>query len=456
MKTIVPAKEVIAQLWGSPKPKDTAYRLMKYLLKISVEDGLLLHNNVTGHLIFLTNKESALLSALPAKPTEDLRELIANHFLVPEDYDEYSSVKQLRKIYQRRDTGDSINHYVILPTSFCNAHCFYCYESDYPRVHMSEETAGKLVDFIAEHRKGMGVVINWFGGEPLVGIRRIDQISQALKDRGIPYTSSMISNGYLFDEEIVNRCVDLWKMTRIQITLDGTETVYNQVKAYADAEGSPFQRVLRNIDLLADKGIRVNIRLNIGVYNIEDIRVLIEELGKRYSENDHVTVYLSMLYDGKGFEPVSRPVEDTVRLLKIMDEFTERLIQLQLHRDKWKVPSLEVKQCIADSPHAIVIQPDGSFCRCEHENILDSYGNLDQGVLDRQKPGIWKEIIEKTDHCAECPLYPNCYTLRHCINGDRICNEALRSRLRTEHQKHLLLTYNKSMEESENERVYET
>ncbi len=253
MKTILPAKEFVTRLWGRPKPKDTVYRLMRYLLRIDVDDGLLLHNTVTGQLIHLTEKEKDLLSTLPGKPAEIIRELIADHFLVPESFDEYSSVKQLRRILQSRETGDAVNHYVILTTTFCNAHCFYCYESDYPRVHMTEETAEKLIQYIAEHRQGKDVILNWFGGEPLVGVKRIDQISQGLKDRGIPYKSSMISNSYLFDEDMITRAVELWRLERVQITLDGPEEVYNRIKAYVNASENPYQRVLRNAELLAKK-----------------------------------------------------------------------------------------------------------------------------------------------------------------------------------------------------------
>lgn len=453
MKTILPAKEDIAQLWGYPKPEDTEYRLMKYLLRYEVDDGMLLHNNVTGHLIHLTNEEAEILSNLPVKPTETMRELIANHYLVPENFDEYSSVKQLRTIFRCRETGDAINHYVILPTSFCNAHCFYCYESDYPRVHMTEETAQKVMDFIVENHKGKNVVINWFGGEPLVGIKRIDQISQGLKDRGITYSSSMISNGYLFDEEIADRSVELWKMYRIQITLDGTEEVYNQVKAYADVKDNPFQRVMRNIDLLSSRKIMVNIRLNVGFHNKDDIRTLIEELGERYSENRYVTVYLSMLFDGMGFEPVKRSLDDTITLMKVLEDLADRLKELRLFQDKWKAPSLEFKQCIADSPHSVVIQPDGGFCRCEHECVLDSYGNLSEGILDPQKPQLWKETIERSDYCSECPVYPNCYLLRYCFNAGKECAEEIRSRSLKTHERHIRTVYQKSLEDEDYEKV---
>lgn len=445
MRTILAAMENIAKLWGHPKPKDTAYRLMKYLLRVEVEDGVLLHNVVTRQLILLTKEEAESLSNLPAKPTERMQELIADHFLVPEGFDEYKSVNQLRKIYQSRSTGKAINHYVILPTTFCNAHCFYCYESDYPRVHMTEETANRLIDYIDEHREGKDVTINWFGGEPMVGIQRIDQISQGLRDRGIPFTSSMISNGYLFDEEIVERAKELWKLQRVQITLDGTEDTYNRVKAYVNVQDNPFQRVLRNIDLLSGREIQVNIRLNVDFYNKDDIRALMEELGERYSGNNHVTVYLNMLFNNQGFEPVSHSYDEMLALADLIEDYTDRLKEMKLAFDNMKYLHLSFSQCMADNPHTVMIQPDGSFCRCEHENILDRYGSLEKGVTDPQKLDRWKEMMEPSDNCPECPIYPACYHLRHCMNSDVPCIERFQvSALEKQKERVLAMYVNKT------------
>lgn len=456
MKTILPAKENIAHLWGYPKMKDTVYRLMKYLIRVEVDDGVLLHNNVTKHLVLLSKEEADILSRLPAKVTEPMQELISNHFLVPEEYDEYKAVNQLRKIYRNRSTGDSINHYIILPTTFCNAHCFYCYESDYPHIHMTEETANKLISFIDEHRKGKGVFLDWFGGEPMVGIQRIDQISQGMKDRGIPYSASMVSNGYLFDESIIEKSIKLWNLEKIQITLDGTEEVYNRVKAYTNAKENPYHRVLRNIDMMSKNGIRVSIRLNVDFYNREDIRKLIEELGERYSGVKNITVYMNMLFNHQGFEPVHHTEDDRVELVETIRKYTNRLMELKLGIDRKSIPCLTFSQCMADNPHAIEIQPDGSFCRCEHETVTDSYGNLDDGILDPQKPLLWQEAMERSDYCPECCVYPSCYLLRRCMNADIPCNENIRRSSYTAHMEQLSSIYYKSMEGKGNERVQES
>ncbi|MBR0219154.1 MAG: radical SAM protein [Clostridia bacterium] len=454
MKTIVEPKESIDKLWGKQKVREgETYRLMRYVLRVDHEDKVLLHNVVTGRLVVLEQEEAELLETLPAPYAPAMEQLVTEHYLVPQNFDEYRSVNQLRKILRSRDTSDIINRYVVLPTTYCNARCFYCYESDYPRVHMTEETANRLVEYIDEHRKGKDVRLNWFGGEPLLGISRIDQISQGLKDRDISFSSSMISNGYLFDDELIEKSVNLWKLQRIQITLDGTEEVYNRVKAYVNVKDNPFQRVLRNIDLLSAKKVKVTIRLNVDFYNRENIHALIEELGHRYAENKYVSAYLNMLFSDQGYEPVHHTTDDVVRLLHITDEYNERLKELKIGTVGAEVPSLQANQCVADNPHAVVIQPDGSFCRCEHESIHDSYGSIDEGILDPQKIQMWKETIERSDDCPRCSFFPSCYMLRYCIGGNEKCIDSFRLRYQKLVENHIRSVYVKELEDKKNESV---
>lgn len=454
MKTIVEPKESIDKLWGKQKVREgETYRLMRYVLRVEHEDKVLLHNVVTGRLAVLEQEEAELLETLPAPYAPAMEQLVTEHYLVPQNFDEYRSVNQLRKIFQSRDTGDYINHYVILPTTFCNAHCFYCYESDYPRVHMTEETASKLIEYIDEHRQGKDVTLSWFGGEPLVGMKRIDQISQGLKDRGIPFSASMISNAYLFDEAIIERSVNVWNLKRVQITLDGTEAVYNRIKAYTNATENPFQRVLRNIDLLSAKKIHVTIRLNIDFHNKDDIRVLIEELGKKYAGNDLVSIYAMSLFDDQGYEPVHHTQEDKIELWKLTDEYMKRLIELKKGVDQWKLFSLQFSQCMADNPHTVQIQPDGSLSRCEHESILSTYGSIENGIVDSQRLQEWKENIERSDYCPECSYYPACFMLRRCTSAKMPCTEIARIDRQRKQSEGLIRLYLRRVEDEKHESV---
>ena len=427
---------------------------MRYVLRADYAGKVLLHNVVTGQLVVLEQEEAEALERLPVSYIPAFEQLVAGHYLVPKDYDEYKSVNQLRMIYQmqkKRSTGDAINHYIILPTTFCNARCFYCYESDYPRVQMTEETASKLVDYIEKHRESKDITIQWFGGEPLVGLQRIDQISQGLRDRGIKFTSSMISNGFLFDDNIIDRSISLWNLERVQITLDGTEETYNRVKAYVNAQDNPFQRVLKNIDKLSENSIRVNIRLNIDKYNKDDISILIDELGERYSGNKYVSVYLNMLFNNTGYEPIQHSYDDIISITELIAEYNERLRGYRLAIEDNSVPYLKSNQCMADNPHTVMIQPDGSFCRCEHENVLDSYGNLDEGILYPQKLEDWHESKDQSPRCHECNLYPVCYHLRNCMNSDMPCIEQFQEMTIKKQMERIRAIYVRKMEGEKNE-----
>ena len=155
---------------------------------------MLLCNTLTGELVLLSAEERAWMDSLPAAAAPDSAELICGRFVVPEGCDEAKAADQLRGLLIKRQaakkTFTSCN---ILPTTFCNAHCFYCYESGIRHAHMSEDTAEQLVRMIADHYDGRQVALLWFGGEPLLGMDRIDQICARLQELGIHFRSQWSS-----------------------------------------------------------------------------------------------------------------------------------------------------------------------------------------------------------------------------------------------------------------------
>ncbi|MEI3172875.1 MAG: radical SAM protein [Lachnospiraceae bacterium] len=133
---------------------------------------------------------------------------------------------------------EHITSYTIFTTTDCNARCFYCYEMGRSRIPMSDETAHKAAAYIAAHCGGEKVHLHWFGGEPLFNKQVIDIICTDLAEKGIVYESMIISNGYLFDGATVEQAVSHWKLKNVQITLDGTEEIYNRSKAFIYKDGT--------------------------------------------------------------------------------------------------------------------------------------------------------------------------------------------------------------------------
>ncbi len=413
MRTISAGNAHIIRLLGKQRVKNTAYRVMRYVLRAECEDGVLLHNVATGCLALLSTEEAESLDSLPGTDAEKLTELIENRFLVPVDYDEKDLVLKTRAVLQRMLTTKGVKSYTILPTTNCNARCFYCYESDLPHVNMDEETADNLVAYMAEHKGAGTLQLHWFGGEPLVCTGRIDQICEALNARGIKFVSSMTSNGYLFSESLVEKAKALWKLNSVQITLDGTEEVYNRTKSYAGVTGSPYQRVLNNIQLLADHRIRVVIRLNLDKHNMSDLQTLIGELDRRIQHREMLDVYSHVLFENAGFAPIERDEADRAELYTRQTEINTELEKLKLRKSHQALPFLKTHNCMADADNAVVVYPDGSLYKCEHIALEDRIGRL--GESDIQEEGIAKfRITAETEACGDCPLYPSCILLKNC------------------------------------------
>ncbi|MDO4466491.1 MAG: radical SAM protein [Bacillota bacterium] len=423
MQVINKANDRVAQVWGKQKIKDTKYRLIQYSLVQEVEEGLLVYNLVSGEMVLLEGMKEWNVEALSES---DYQALVEKRFLVPEDYNELKMIRQLRKICHtvKNQSRKGITGYTIMPTSHCNARCFYCFEANFPYHHMSEETANKLVEYMVKNcDEKKKVKINWFGGEPTVGATRIDQICRGLQENGIEYSSFMYSNGYLLDEEMVKKAKELWKLNRIQITLDGTEEVYNKAKAYKSVTGSPYRVVLQNIKHLLDADIQVSIRLNMDAYNYEDLKNLIAELGESFSVYKKIRVYVSVLFENEGFEKISHSNDEQLELEKKKKELTELIREKKLSssNQKSKLPCLRSSACQADNDHSRLINPKGQIAKCDHMPDEMVFGDIYSGSFDTKKYLATKEVNEY-ELCKECSLFPICNKLKICADLSP-CNE---------------------------------
>ena len=426
MQVLNKASGKIEKAWGKQKIKDCQYRLMKYTISENCDDGLLLHNVITGELVLLDENEKSLLDNLPCKTDEKYFELIEKHFLVPIDFDERKIVGQLRQLLTLLEKKGNITGYTILPTTYCNARCFYCYECDFKHVHMTEEIAHDAVQYMIKHSGGEKISIGWFGGEPLVGVKIISQISRELIENGVEFSSSMISNGALFNEKLVEEAKTLWNLKSVQITIDGTEKIYNEVKDYVSMKGSPYLTVLNNIRMLSEAGIKVSIRINLGFHNVDDTKKLIEELCERFSYCENVSMYVHELFENEGTEPTKYTDEQRNFLTNQVIEFDRFISEHSKYIAKAKqgLPSLNISHCMADNDHSVIINPDGVLTKCEHFSSEDGFGTIYSDEWNKEKLAQYKKHAEIVK-CYDCPLYPKCYFPLKCPEVG-VCSEVKR------------------------------
>ena len=417
MQIIIPTTPLIDQIIGPQKRADgQRYRLMTYVVQQPVDDGLLLYNTLMCSMVLLTPDEAADITAQ--------RELIDRWFLVPEDYDDRNACHEIHQMVELLTPPDkAITTYTILPTTGCNARCFYCYEKGTKPITMTAETASKVVRYIVAHRGDDEVECRWFGGEPLVNAKVIDQICTELSQQGVPFHSEMTTNGYLFDADMVQRAKDLWQLQRVQITLDGTMQTYNRVKAYVYPGVNAFERVLQNIGLLTSVGIQVNIRLNVDKHNIGEMAELVELLYQRFGANEHLSVYSHELFG-------VRTPEDNAELFALRMQLKQQIIACGYDNKRRLQKDIKLNRCMADKDGSVVIAPDGHLGKCEHYFDRELFGHIDSEERDEAILRKFKEPPAEIEACTTCFFYPQCYRLVMCPSDFGCTPEIQQERLR--------------------------
>jgi radical SAM protein with 4Fe4S-binding SPASM domain len=415
---------------------------MTYVVQQPVADGLLLYNTLTCSLLLLTPDEAADIMTQ--------QELIDRWFMVPQEHDDRELCRQIRQMAALlKPVVKAVTNYVILPTTGCNARCFYCYEKGTKPVTMTAETASKVVRYIMDHRGDEKVGLRWFGGEPLVNTKVIDQICMELSRQGVPFYSDMVSNGYLFDVDMVQRAKDLWQLEWVQITLDGTEQTYNRVKDYVYQGVNTFERVLENIGLLTAAGIQVRIRLNVDKYNIKEMAELVELLHQCFGNNQHLVIYSHELHG-------ERTPEDNAELFAQRMELQQQIEAcgygdqqlLRLQRD------IQEHGCMANTDFGVLISPDGHLGKCQH--IIDSefFGHIDSEERDEAILRKFKERRSDIEACATCFYYPQCSFLVMCHHkcSPETRKESLRNMMKImKHEYECYLSKNEKEKEKEDE-----
>ena len=438
MKQILRAIDVANALCGKQKYEEREkYRSASFIFALPVQEGVVLYNTLTGEMLALTETEYRDRLTDPALRKELARKL----FLVPEGFSEKDYTDQVKAVVELlREKKDRIEKVMIFTTTDCNARCFYCYEMGRSRVPMSDEVAHAAAAYIIRACKGKSVKLSWFGGEPLFHQRPIEIITTELKNAGIEFASRMVSNGYLFDPETIKKARDQWKLRKVQITLDGTEQVYNRTKAYQNAEGSPFKRVLGNIAALLDAGIRVQVRMNLHKDNAEDLGKLIAELASRFSNREDFRAYVALLQDNKG----SLIGFEGMEALESFRSLDAALLRYGLRKPKELGRGMRMNYCMADDDASITILPDGRLGKCEHYSESELVGSLFSEERDTEMIAAWKEPVDRIKECESCPYYPLCTHLKKCSYTSNTCTELDRRMRLSELEERVAASYAKA------------
>lgn len=300
----------------------------------------------------------------------------------------------------------------ILPTQACNARCEYCFAEHNKKITMTKEAVDDTVRFFSKNfSDGDKVVIRWFGGEPLVAKHIIDQIISGVNNEfsgNLNYESIMFTNGSLLTKDIIVQAKKEWKLSKIQLTIDGYREEHNQRKNYINPEIDYYEKVVQDISVLLGNNISVDCRVNLDKDNIKQLDWILQDL-LPFRDDPLFRVRLTVLRPSDcGFNRFNYITPSD--LYWAYEHIYNKLIEYKFVNDIQSLfPHRQTVGCILFNTKKIIIGADGRLYKCLQEvlDINHSVGTAKNGISPYSFINNCSLNI-KHQECDTCKFYPVC------------------------------------------------
>ena len=406
------------------------------------EDGShLAYNAVSGAVAVLNQATyntylelSKKLSAngcteLIAEEQQLLQQLRYGKFAYP---DGFSELDGLKFDHFRIRFDQSALLVVIAPTLACNMACEYCYEAN-KHGRMSHAVVRDVIAYIRKRSQGIErMEVQWYGGEPLLALDIIEEISHGIlgqeTNSTFKYESMVITNGYLLDSTTVDRLIDL-KISAVQVTLDGPLRIHDSKRPLKNGRSS-YQTILENIKYASSRmsvGVRVNIDKH---FKPEWISELVSELQAAGVHNKIWMHFGQIEASESSCSNISEACYSSKDYSRAETEYYKLLLNEGFHIQK--LPSPVGAFCMAQQTSGVLIDPDGDFYSC-FKVVGDksrTIGNVASDI-NYQSPEfqrLFRFDPFETEECRECSILPICMggcPARRCnqsIDSESLCD----------------------------------
>lgn len=284
-------------------------RTSSYLIPVKLEDEEDKYMLIHGYTGAIDIASASMLHKIQSIATENNLDSETVQILLKRGYittksqeEEYAYVARTAKALHKECD--------ILGTSFtwvvsynCNFRCPYCFEerdkkdSKERLVFTKEQVdiAYEAQDRIQPHRELRKNIITLYGGEPLLAENKdiVNYIVEEGRKRGYKFVA--VTNGYEIDHFLNLLSED--SIYRLQITIDGPKEMHNQRRIHCKGYNT-FDKIVENIKLALDKGVRVVVRMNTDGRNIQQYDELKEYFEKKkYFDYPNFYIYLARLRD---------------------------------------------------------------------------------------------------------------------------------------------------------------
>ena len=389
-------------------------------------NGLIVWNSRSGGVLGLdkvySEKFRKILDGDYSGSDDLLEQLVHGEMLVEDGRDEYGET--LVKSHLARYSNDVLA-LTIAPTLACNFRCPYCYEKGQKQTTMSSVTANRLVAFVHDNFPNIrSFDVTWYGGEPLLCLETIKDLTDKLK-LAVPswcsFGASIVTNGYYLTRDVAQVLASC-EVKMAQVTLDGSKRDHDARRIPAD--GSPtYEMILNNIAECADV-INIVIRANVDKTNIRDADELLNNLEHRDLKNK-VGFYLAPVdninktcaSDSQCFGMREYSQEE----IGFYKEAINRGFKVKLFGGTGQAI------CGAVSRNVYVVGPDGALYKCWDEigKTERAVGTVRDSIELNENLARWLGYEPDDEECARCSVFPICMggCPHHVLEGaGKVCS----------------------------------
>ena len=388
----------------------------KYNFIVSEENKIYCFNGTTFNFFSLEKSSLTQLKKIFENP--DLYQeilpsfynlLLKGRFIIENTIDEINYIREIN------NKNIEEKHYAltILPTLECNFSCWYCVQR-HEKGKMTPEILTNLCNHIkimVTEKKIQSLSLEWFGGEPLLYFHEILYplalfAQKICVENNIPFYNSATTNGYLIDDEIIER-MKLINLNSFQITLDGSKEFHDKVR-YSSTQDSSFDKILLNVKNICSKIEDVNVILR---FNYDDKNfnpyILIEQIKKIIPEElrSKISFRVRKVWQAEH----SEQYRDKILRFKEMSNLAG------FNMEPTDDLNMNFIRCYACRKYYNAIAPNGGIYKCTaRENFTEiPFGNLQSDgqikwTNDNFTEKYFKQPLFENEKCLVCKYLPLC------------------------------------------------
>lgn len=378
-------------------------------------------NARTGALALLTPENLSVLERLYSKIDENgeeslsddertlLNQMMFGSFIFDDSREEIDILHFLHMI-NRYDHRELV--LTIAPTMACNMACAYCYENKKEGL-ISNNIMEAIYNLVEEQGRFLRKFeVIWFGGEPLLAPKKIEQMSNTFislsQKHDFEYSAQLVTNGYLLTPDLVDRFAEL-NVKYVQVTLDGPSRIHN-IKRPLKNGGKSFTRILENVKYAAGK-MAVAIRVNIDMsFTIEMVSEMLEEISEAGLKN-RVGIYFGMIEE---ISEVCGNISEKCYGNRDFSKLETELYSLSLDRgfSISYIPRPCAYYCMAQTINSFMVDPEGNLYRCTNYigDLEKSIGKITDKI-NYSHPNftrLFKFNPFDDPTCRDCNILPIC------------------------------------------------